>query len=304
MTKYAFFQDQIVPIEQAKISVMTHALHYGTACFGGLRGYWNDDEGQLFIFRIQDHYRRLLNSAKLLRIELPYAADELIEITLELVRREGWRQDVYIRPLAYKADEKIGVRLHDLTDALTIFSLPFGRYIEKEEGAHVTFSSWRRVDDNVIPARGKISGSYANSALIKSDAQLSGFDEALVLNADGHVSEGSAENIFIVRDGIACTPPITDNVLEGITRRTVLHLLQQELSVPVCERSIDRTEVYLADEAFFCGTGVQIASITQVDHRPLGTGHMGPITAQLRDLYFDTVRGKVQRLRHWCTPVY
>jgi branched-chain amino acid aminotransferase len=304
MTKYAFFQDQIVPIEQAKISVMTHALHYGTACFGGLRGYWNDDEGQLFVFRIQDHYRRFLNSAKLLRMELPYAADELIEITLELLRREGWRQDVYIRPLAYKADELIGVRLHNLTDALTIFSLPFGRYIEKEQGAHVTFSSWRRVDDNVIPARGKISGSYANSALIKTDAQLSGFDEALVLNADGHVSEGSAENIFIVRDGIACTPPVTDNVLEGITRRTVLHLLQQELGVPVCERSIDRTEVYLADEAFFCGTGVQIAAIAQVDHRPLGTGHMGPITAQLRDLYFDTVRGKVQRLRRWCTPVY
>jgi len=215
VTKYAFFQDQIVPIEQAKISVMTHALNYGTACFGGLRGYWNGDEGQLFVFRIEDHYRRLLNSAKLLRMELPYSPDELKEITLNLLRREGWRQDVYIRPLAYKADEKIGVRLHNLTDALTIFSLPFGRYIEKEEGAHVTFSSWRRVDDNAIPARGKISGAYANSALIKSDALLSGFDEALVLNADGHLSEGSAENIFVVRDGIACTPPVTDNVLEG-----------------------------------------------------------------------------------------
>jgi branched-chain amino acid aminotransferase len=304
MTKYAFFQGQIVPIAQAKISVMTHALHYGTACFGGLRGYWNDDEEQLFVFRILDHYRRFLNSAKLLRIALPYSADELAEITLNLLRREGWREDVYIRPLAYKADEKIGVRLHDLTGDMTIFSLPFGRYIENEQGAHVTFSSWRRVDDNAIPARGKISGAYANSALIKTDAQLSGFDEALVLNADGHLSEGSAENVFIVRDGLACTPAITDNVLEGITRRTVLYLLEQELDVQVCERSIDRTEVYLADEAFFCGTGVQIASITQVDHRPLGAGLMGPITAQLRDLYFDTVRGKVARLRHWCTPVY
>jgi branched-chain amino acid aminotransferase len=304
VTKYAFFQGQIVPIEQAKISVRTHALHYGTACFGGLRGYWNDDEKELFVFRILDHYKRFLDSARLLRIELPYSANDLAEITLDLLRREGWRQDVYIRPLAYKADERIGVRLHDLTDALTIFSQPFGRYIDQEEGAHVTFSSWRRVDDNAIPARGKISGAYANSALIKSDAVLSGFDEALVLNADGHLSEGSAENVFIVRDGVAVTPPVTDNILEGITRRTVLHLLSDELGVEVLERPIDRTEVYLADEAFFCGTGVQIAAIVRVDHRPIGTGQMGPITAQLRDLYFDVVRGKVARFRPWCTPLY
>lgn len=304
MTQYAFFQGQIVPIEQAKLSVRTHALHYGTACFAGLRGYWNDKEEQLFVFRILDHYKRFLNSAKLLMMKLPYSVNELAEITLELLQREGWREDVYIRPLAYKADELIGVRLHDLTDAVTIFSQPFGRYLKKEEGVHVTFSSWRRIDDNVIPARGKISGSYANSALIKTDAMLSGFDEALVLSANGHLSEGSAENVFIVRDGVAITPPVTDNILEGITRRTVLHLLSQELGVQVLERPIDRTEVYLADEAFFCGTGVQIAAIVQVDHRPLGAGQMGPITTQLRDLYFDVVRGQVERYRHWCTPVY
>ncbi len=304
MTRYAFFQGQIVPIEQAKVSVKTHALNYGTACFGGLRGYWNDDEEQLFVFRILDHYARFLNSARLLRIELPYSANELAKITLDLLRRESWREDAYIRPLAYKADEMIGVRLHDLTDAVTIFSQPFGRYLEQEEGAHVTFSSWRRIDDNSIPARGKISGAYANSALIKTDAILSGFDEALVLNADGHLAEGSAENVFIVRDGVAITPPVTANILEGITRRTVMHLLDSELGVQVLERPIDRTEVYLADEAFFCGTGVQIAAIIRVDHRPLGTGHMGQITTQVRDLYFDVVRGQVERYRHWCTPVY
>lgn len=304
MTAYAFFQGQIRPIEQAKISVMTHALNYGTACFGGLRGYWNDDKEQLFVFRILDHYERLLNSAKLLLMDLPYSAHELAESTLELLRREGWREDVYIRPLAYKADEGIGVRLHNLVDALTIFSLPFGRYLDQEEGAHATFSSWRRIDDNVIPARGKISGSYVNSAIIKSDAVLSGFDEALVLNADGHLAEGSAENVFIIRKGVAITPAVTDNILEGITRRTVMHLLEDELGVETLERPIDRTEVYLADEAFFCGTGVQIAAITQVDHRPLGQGRMGPLTVALRDLYFDVVRGKVERYLHWCTPVY
>ena len=304
MTQYAFFQGQIVPIEQAKISVMTHALNYGTACFGGLRGYWNGDSGQLFVFRILDHYRRFLNSARLLMIELPYSADDLAEITLDLVRQETWREDVYIRPLAYKADTGIGVRLHDLTAAVTIFSLPFGCYIKREEGAHVSFSSWRRVDDNAIPARGKISGSYVNSALAKSEAVLNGFDEALVLNANGHLAEGSAENVFIVRDGVGITPPITDNILEGITRNTVMHLLRSELRVEVVERPIDRTEVYLADEAFFCGTGVQIVAIARVDHRPIGNGSMGPITARLRDLYFGIVRGRNEAYRHWCTPVY
>jgi branched-chain amino acid aminotransferase len=304
MTQYAFFEGQIVPIEQAKISVLTHALNYGTACFGGLRGYWNEEAEQLFVFRILDHYERLLNSAKLLMMDLPYAADELAEITLDLLRREGWRQDVYVRPLAYKADAGIGVRLHGLKDAVTIFSLPFGRYIQAEEGANVTFSSWRRVDDNAIPARGKISGAYVNSALAKSEAMLNGFDEALVLNADGHLSEGSAENVFVVRDGVAITPPVTDNVLEGITRRTVMRFLSHEMDVEVVERPIDRTEVYLADEAFFCGTGVQIAAITRVDHRPVGDGNIGPIAARLRQLYFDTVRGRNEDYRHWCTPVY
>jgi branched-chain amino acid aminotransferase len=304
VTKYAFFQGQIVPIEQAKVSVMTHALHYGTACFGGIRGYWNADAEQLFVFRILDHYRRFLNSAKLLMMALPYTEDELAKVTLDLLRQEGWREDVYIRPLGYKADEKIGVRLHDMNDTVTIFSVPFGRYIEKEEGAHVTFSSWRRVDDNAIPARGKISGAYVNSAFAKSEALLNGFDEALVLNADGHLAEGSAENVFVVRNGVAITPPVTENILEGITRATIKHLLQNEIGVKVVERRIDRTEVYVADEAFFCGTGVQVASITRVDHRPIGDAAMGPITAELRNVYFDIVRGKNENYRHWCTPVY
>lgn len=304
MTKYAFFQGRIVPIEQAKVSVMTHALNYGTACFGGLRGYWNDDQEQLFVFRIRDHFGRFLESTRLLLMSLPYSVEDLAEITVQLLREEGWRQDVYIRPLAYKADEGIGVRLHGLSDGLTIFSLPFGRYIEREEGATVTFSSWRRVDDNAIPARGKISGSYVNSALAKSEAVLSGFDEALVLNANGHLAEGSAENVFIVRNGVVATPPVTDNILEGITRRTLMHLLESELGVEVIERPIDRTEVYLADEAFFCGTGVQVVAITEVDHRPIGDGQMGPITTKLRNLYFDVVRGRIDRYNYWCTPIY
>ena len=304
MTKHAFFQGQIVPIEQANVNVRTQALHYGTSCFGALRGYWNDEKQQLFAFRIPDHYERFVNSTKLLRMELPYSAEDLAEITLELLRLEGWREDVYVRPMAYKSGPHIACQLHDVPDDVTIFALPYGSYMSQDKGAHVTFSSWQRVGDNVIPPRGKIGGAYVNSALIKSDAVLSGFDEALVLNANGHLSEGSAENVFVVRKGIVSTPLVTDNILEGITRRTVMHLLRNGLGVEVVERSIDRTEVYLADEVFFCGTGVQIAAITHVDHRAIGDGQMGPIAMKLRDLFFDVVRGKVEEYSDWCTPVY
>ncbi len=301
---YAFFQGRIVPIDEAKVSVRTHALNYGTGAFGGIRAYWNDEDEDLYIFRPLDHFRRVLNSARLLMMDLPYTPEQMLDILLQLLRKEGYREDTYIRPLVYMASEVIGVRLHDLDADFTMFALPFGSYIEDEEGCKVTFSAWRRVDDNAIPARGKISGAYANSAFIKTDAQLSGYDEALVLNENGHISEGSAENVFIVRDGVAITPPISANILEGITRRTVIHLLQQEMNVPVVEREIDRTEVFLADEAFFCGTGVQIVAISEVDHRPIGSGKLGPVVGQLRRLYFDLVRGKLPAYREWNVPVY
>lgn len=302
---YAYFQGRIVPIEEAKVSVMTHALNYGTGAFGGMRAYWNDDEQQLFLFRPLDHFKRVLNSAKLLMMNLPHTPESMLAILIELLRTENFRGvDVYIRPLVYKSSTVIGVRLHDLECDFTMFAQPFGSYIPNEEGSRVTFSAWRRIDDNMIPARGKITGAYANSAFIKTDAALSGFDEALVLDHNGHISEGSAENFFMVRDGVVITPPVTTNILEGITRRTVMHLLQHELGLPVEVRDIDRTEVFVADEAFFCGTGVQIVAITEVDHRPIGTGKMGPVVSQLRQLYFDIVRGKVPRYRDWNVPVY
>jgi branched-chain amino acid aminotransferase len=237
-------------------------------------------------------------------MRLPYSFEDLTESLVALLRAELFREDCYARPLAFYGDESIGVRLHNLTPELSIVSLPYGKYVENEEGVHATISSWRRVDDNMIPARGKITGSYVNSAFAKTDAQRAGFDEAILLNQDGHVAEGSAENFFIVKNGAVATPPVTDNVLEGITRRTLIELLRDGVGVPVVERRIDRTEISLADEAFFCGTGVQIAAITRVDHRPIGTGRMGPVVGALRALYFDVVRGRKPQYRHWCHPVY
>ncbi|MGA3244982.1 MAG: branched-chain amino acid transaminase [Bacteroidota bacterium] len=304
LPKYAFFKDKIVPYSEAKVGVLTHGLNYGTGVFGGIRGYWNDDEKDLFVFRPLDHFQRFLESTRLLRMEFSYTREEITAILLELIKKEDPHEDVYVRPLAFYGDEIIGVRLHNVTPVLSISVVPFGRYIEQEEGAHVTFSSWRRIDDNVIPARGKITGGYVNSALAKSDANLAGFDEAILLNQDGHISEGSAENIFIYRKGKLVTPPVTDNILEGITRNTIITLLRDELGMEVVERPIDRTEVYLSDEAFMVATGAQIVAITRIDHRKLGSGTMGPVTQKLRDLYFNVVRAKVPKYRHWCQPVY
>ena len=304
LNRFAFFKGNIVPIGEAKVGIMTHALHYGTACFAGLRAYWNEEEQQLFIFRAEDHFHRFINSTRLLHMNLPYSAEELVEIVLRLLRREYFQQDIYIRPLAYKSSELIGVRLHDLDDEVTIFALPFGRYLQNEEGARATISSWRRVDDNAIPARGKISGSYVNSALIKTDACLKGFDEAIVLNQNGHVSEGSAENLFIIRGGVAYTPPVYENILEGINRRCHIQLLRDEFGIETVERPLDRTEVLLADEVFFCGTGVQIVAVTTIDSFQIGSGQMGPVVGRLRELFFDIVRGRNPKYRHWCVPVY
>jgi branched-chain amino acid aminotransferase len=304
MPKHAFFQGKIVPIEEAKISIMTHGFNYGTGCFEGIRGYWNQKEEQLYVFRLKEHYERMHRSARILRIDLPFGVEELSKSTLDLLRLEGYREDVYIRPLAYKASEVIGVRLHNLEDGFAMFSLPFGRYIENEEGVHVCISGWRRVDDNATPARAKITGAYVNSALSKTDAVLSGYDEALVLDESGHISEGSAENFFMVRDGALITPTITSNILEGITRETIITLAREEMGMQTYERPIDRSEVYICDEAFLTGTGVQVAAITRIEHRPIGSGTIGPVVTRLRELYFDVVRGKNPSYKHWCTPVY
>lgn len=303
MTKFAYFEGEIVPIEQAHVSITCNTLHYGTGCFGGLRGYWNEEQEQLYAFRLIDHYKRFLNSAKLLHCRFDYTPEQLVDITLNLLAREGWRENCYIRPIAYKDDGIYRVWLHDATDKVAIFSQPVGKYIPADTGAKVCVSAWRRVDDSAIPARGKVNGTYVNSALIKSDAMLSGFDDAIALNQDGHVSEGSAANFMMVRDGVVITPPLTSNLLEGITRRTLIELIRNELGVELVEREIDRSELYLCDEAFYCGTGAQVAAIGSIDHRQVGNGGVGPITAQIRELYFNVVFGREPKYMHWLSPV-
>jgi branched-chain amino acid aminotransferase len=301
--RFAFFNGEIVPIEQAKVSVMTNALNYGTGCFEGIRGYWNAEEGQLFVFQLRAHMERLHRSCRILFLELPYTADQLCQITLDLLRREEFRENIYIRPLVYKSELTIATRMNDVENGFALFAVGYGQLIDSS-ALKACVSSWRRIDDNIIPSRAKASGAYINSALAKTEALLNGYDEAIVLGGDGQVSEGSAANLFIVRNGALVTTPITSDVLEGITRGVVAQLGRERLGLTVVERPIDRTELYVADEAFFCGTGAEIKPIVEIDRRPVGSGSVGPISEQLVSLYADVVRGRVPEYRPWCTPVY
>ncbi|TME66005.1 MAG: branched-chain amino acid transaminase [Chloroflexi bacterium] len=288
-TKELFMNGEFVPVEHGMISVRTHGFAYGTGCFEGIRGYWNESEQQVYLFRLREHYERLLRSCAILQIALPYTVDQLIDITTELVRRNGQQQDVYLRPVAYKADQTIGVRLHGLRDDFIITSEPVGNYVDTN-GMSAGVSSWRRIDDNAIPARAKICGAYVNSAFAKSEAMQNGFDEAIMLTHEGHVSEGSAENIFLLIDGELVTPAPTENILLGITRDTVMQLARRELGRITSE---------------MCGTGAQIAPVISVDRRPVGNGRIGPISSAIQQLYNDVVRGRSSDYRAlWCTPVY
>jgi len=300
---WAYFEGKTVPIDDAKVSVMTHAFNYGTAVFEGIRGYWNEDDDQLYIFRLREHVDRMMRNFNMLMIRPKLSADEICDCIVELTAKNGFREDTYIRPVGYKSAYELGPRVHDVEDDLVVYVLRLGDYVDIS-GLKVAVSSWRRVPDNAIPARGKICGSYVNSALAASESKMAGYDEAIFLCDDGTVSEGSAENLFLVQNGGLVTSPVTADILIGITRNTVVELARVEMGLEVAERPVARTELYVSDEMFFCGTGAQIAPVTEVDNRPVGDGTPGEVTLELQQLYFDVVHARVPKYRHWCTPVY
>ena len=300
---YSFFQGEVVPISQAKVSIMTHAFNYGTGCFEGIRGNWNAEAEQLYLFRLREHYERLLRSARMLLMDLPYTAEQLCDVTRELVERNGYREDMYVRPLAYKASLDLGPRLHNLKDDITIFTTPLALYLS-DQGVRVMTSSWRRVDENAIPARGKVTGIYVNNSLARSEANQAGFDEAIMLTSQGTVCEGSGENLFLVQGGKLITPAESESILVGITRGTVIQLAREALGVETIERQVARNEMYTSDEMFMVGTAAHVTPIIEVDRRRVGNGQVGPITQRLMDAYSDAIRGRTQRFSDWLTPVY
>jgi len=299
MPDYAFFHKQFMPLPEAKIGILTHALHYGTACFEGIRGNWDSEQERFCLFRIKDHYKRMLDNCRILRIDVPHSADELCRLTKELLEKSGYQKDVYIRPLAYKSSETVGIRLHNMEDDFFIVVTTFPSYLDTEKGVRCCTSSWRRVDDTMIPPRGKICGIYVNSSLAKTEAWENGFDEAILLTQDGHVSEGSGENIFLILGGELVTPPSSDNILMGITRDTVMKLAKNELGIDTIERRVDRSELYVAEECFFTGTAANVAPILEIDHRPVGTGEIGKVTAQLQKLFAGVILGRNPKYSDW-----
>jgi branched-chain amino acid aminotransferase len=302
--KEVFLKGQFVPFKDAKIGVMTHAFNYGTGVFEGIRAYWSPSKKQLNILKLQEHYKRLLKSCKILKITSKYSVDDLCKLTIELAKRNGYKEDIYIRPIAYKSSEKIGLGLTGLEDDLLIYLAPFGAYLDTDKGIRVCVSTWTRINDNMIPARAKITGVYINSSLASAEAKDNGYDEAVMLSSDGHVAEGPGENIFIIRENEIITPPLHHDILEGITRSAVIELIRNELKSDVVERLIDRTELYIADEIFFTGTAAGVSPVIEVDKRPVGNGKVGEITKRLQKLYFDAVKGDNPKYSDWLTPVY
>jgi branched-chain amino acid aminotransferase len=301
---WVYFDGEFGRYHDIKLGLMTHALHYGTGVFEGIRAYWNPKQEQLHLLQAPQHYDRLRRSANVMRLNLPHSTEELVNLTVDLLRRNEFKSDAYIRPLLFTASEEIGVRLHNINQSFLIYTIPFGNYVEIADGLRCMVSTWRRVPDQSLPARAKVTGSYAQSALAKSEANEAGYDEAIVLTVDGHVSEGSAENLFMIKDGTFVTPPVTDDILEGITRTLIIGLVKEELGLPVIERSIDRTELYTCDELLMCGTGAQVAPVIEVDRRKVGNGKVGEFTQELQNIYFGAVRGETAKYKDWTIPVY
>ncbi|MBV9281498.1 MAG: branched-chain-amino-acid transaminase [Chloroflexi bacterium] len=327
-----FFDGAFMPLEKATVNVATHALHYGTGCFEGIRAYWADEEGkpdtpegkpdgpegepdapegepdapegELYVLKLREHIDRFFRSCAVLRIQPPFERAEMADLVVELLRLNAYRSDLYIRPIAFKSSQSIKLTLSGLQDSFAIFAFPFGHYAHREGGLHVGFSSWQRIDDNAIPARAKVTGSYVNASLASDDAVRAGYDEALMVSGNGMLSEASSANVFLVRGGRLITPAVSEHILEGITREAVMTLARQEIGLPVEERPVGRTEVYAADEVFLSGTGVQIEPVVRVDRRPIGSGEPGPITTRLQALYAAAVRNRLPAYADWCTPVY
>jgi branched-chain amino acid aminotransferase len=299
---YAFFDGKIVPIEDAKVSVMTHSVQYGNAIFSGIRGYYNEAEKSIYAFRPFDHYQRIAHSANILGCPLPYSLKELHDITVKLIKKNKPTTDVYLRLYMYVDSLDLGPNLADKTFNYSVYMIPLQEYMPLDRGLRVMVSSWQRISDNTIPSRGKISGGYINSSLARKEATDNGFDEALMLNGSGHVAEGSAENLFIVRDGKLITPDCSQGILEGMTRRSVLQIAA-DMKIPVIERPIERSELYFADEVFLTGTACQVAWVEEIDRRTIGDGKIGPITKKLQDTFFAIVRGKEKKYTEWCTKI-
>ena len=303
MEPVIYFNRAFRPESEATVSVRSRALNYGLGCFAGIRGYKTDDGQQVHVFRLQRHVRRLEQSARILCLRLSGSAVEIADLVVELLRRNNMRGDVYVRPIVFANSNELAPVLDPDTSETAMYCMPLGRYLSAEP-IDVCVSSWRRVRETAIPARAKATAGYLNSALARREAIDNGYAEAVLLTEDGHVSEGSAEHVFIVRDGQLISPPSTADNLDGITRQSLITLAREDLGIDFVERPVGRTELYVADEMFLCGTGAEVTPVRSVDRRPVGDGGAGPVTMRLSRHFEAVVRGRVRERRDWLTPVW
>jgi len=304
--KYIWMDGRLVPREEAMLHVETECVMRGANVFEGLRAYWNDSRTDLFIFRIHDHMDRLFDtSMKLMRMTLPYTKEDLIGATRELVKANKLREDIHMRPTVYFGMGKnFGFRPEDIFTGAFITAQPLAVRSTLQKGLKCCVSSWVRISDRSVPPRIKSGANYQNNRLALYEAFLNSYDNTIILTERGKVSEGHGSNIFIIREGVAITPPLTQDILEGITRKTLLELFPKEMGVTVVEREIDRTELYVADEVFLCGSNMEITPVVSIDHYPVGNGQRGPLTQKIQEIYFSVARGKDERYESWLTPVY
>jgi branched-chain amino acid aminotransferase len=287
--------------EEAKVPIFVHALHYGTAVFEGIRAYSSDDN--LYIFRLKEHMERLHKSADVYSFTTKFSVDELCNATVELIRKNGIKESCYIRPLTFVGLHGIDLNVTKNSPThTTIIIFPFAKYF-KGDGISACVSSWRRIDDESIPTMAKASGNYLNSVLATQECRRNGYDESILLDKKGRVSEASGENLFVVRNGKLHTPQLSDSILEGITRNTAI-IIAKELGYKVVERPISRTELYLAEEIFLTGTAAEIIAITKIDGTVVGNGKEGMITKSIRENYERIVIGKSKKFMGWLTPTW
>jgi len=298
-----WFKEKFVPESDSRVPLLTHCLQYGTGVFEGIRAHFDHASEEMLLFRAFDHFDRMAHNVKFLNLRLPLPPAELVRVAVELIRLNDFRTDTYVRPIAFKSSTRVGVTLPD-EETFAMVAVPMGAYLDTTHGLHCGVSSWRRLQDNSIPCRAKICGAYVNSALAAQEARDRGFDEAIFLNEAGHVAEGSAMNLFLVRQGRLVTPDPASGILEGITRDTVMTLARELLDVGTDIRPVDRTELYVADEVFLCGTAARIAPVIRIDGREVGNGKIGDLTVELQRRYDSVVRGRLAEYRSWVEPVY
>jgi branched-chain amino acid aminotransferase len=302
LAKFVWLDGEILPWEKATVHVFTHALHYGTGVFEGIRAYKVGDE--LLVFRLRDHIRRMFDSAKLYSFHMPYSEDEICEAVLELVNKNDFHSSLYIRPIAFKGVGGISLDARATPTSVSIVAFPYEKYFDESKlGLDICVSTWCRLGEPAVPAMAKACGHYINSVLARTEAGEGGFDEALFLDNDGDVSEGTGENIFIVKNGFISTPTSTSDILNGITRDTVIHLIK-DYEIPFTERKISRAELYTCDEAFFTGTAAEVVSILSVDRKPVATGKPGRMTVRLREEFERVATGGNRKYLEYLTPVY